>query len=164
MSGFQCLRDETAVSLWFHRHASFSSSAKALCLLGKNPLFAEWLGPNHSAKAYQMPTQSPPLGRESSMKPKWNRGFTCMFLNTNGFQASEGVKPISTLFLWNHYHNITTYTIIWYLTRNSVILISQHITRPDNETGFRLSYDDKRHVILSDIAISRTTIKYSAYY
>ena len=45
-----------------------------------------------------------------------------------------------------------------------MILISQHITRPDNETGFRLSYDDKRHVILSDIAISRTTTKYSARY
>ena len=29
------------------------------------------------------------------VKPKCNRGFTCMFLNANGFQVSEGVKPIS---------------------------------------------------------------------
>ena len=29
------------------------------------------------------------------VKPKCNRGFTCMILNANGFQVSEGVKPIS---------------------------------------------------------------------
>ncbi len=46
------------------------------------------------------------------VKPKCNRGFTCMILNANGFRASEGVKPIPILFLMkskSQYHCLYNY-------------------------------------------------------